>query len=466
MQSVFHSRVQQGRDFITPFSLLCRTLVIIGLSLHSPVAGLHAAEPSPPPTSPAQPLVIVATYEGVINPVSAEYLHDAIRFAEAKHAHLLIFQLDTPGGLDTSMRTMVKDMIASHVPVVVYVAPAGARAASAGVFLTLAAHVAAMAPGTNIGAAHPVAMGGGEMDKVMKEKVENDAVAYIRSIAERRGRNAEWAEEAVRKSVSVSAHEALKLNLIDFVAENLESLLKQLDGYTVKMDGHTITLHTHPATIEPFPMSWRLEILKALSDPNIAYVLMTIGMIGLIAELYNPGAILPGVVGAISLILAFYSLQSLPVNYAGVLLLILGLVFLILEATVTSFGLLAIGGVISLILGSLMLIREEFPFYQLSWAVILPVVLVAAGFTFLVATFGVKSFRRRAVTGKEGMVGLIGVAKTDVNPHGKVFVHGELWDAYSDEPIHAGSSVQVVDIQGLTLHVKPVSPAHPIRKEA
>lgn len=437
------------------FALLVAGLILFLLYVHGFAA-----------TAPSQPLIVVATYEGVINPVSAEYLHDAITFAEENQAHLLIFQLDTPGGLDTSMRSMVKDMIASQVPVVVYIAPSGARAASAGVFLTLAAHIAAMAPGTNIGAAHPVAMGGGEMDKVMKKKVENDAIAYIRSLAERRGRNADWAEDAVRNSVSVSAQEALKLGVIDLVANNFDDLLNRLEGYTVNMDGQSLTLRTRNAKIEQFPMSWRLEALKALSDPNIAYVLMTIGMVGLIAELYNPGAILPGVVGAISLILAFYSLQSLPVNYAGVLLLILGLVFLILEATVTSFGLLAIGGVISLVLGSLMLMREEFPFYQLSWTVILPVVLITAGFTLLVATFGVKSFRARTMTGQEGMIGLIGTAKTDLAPRGKVFVHGELWEAYSDEPIPAGTPVQVTGIEGLMLYVKPVTASHPIPKEA
>jgi len=400
-------------------------------------------------------LVVTATYEGIINPVAAEYLHDAIQFAEHHQAELLVFQLDTPGGLDTSMRIMVKDMTASQVPVAVYVAPSGSRAASAGVFLTLAAHIAAMAPGTNIGAAHPVAMGGGKMDTVMKEKVENDAVAYITSIAERRGRNVKWAENAVRKSVSVPARQALKLHLIDQVAETMGQLLKALDGKKITMGAHQQTLRTTNAQIRPFPMSWRLKALQALSDPNIAYVLMTIGMIGLIAELYNPGAILPGIVGAISLIMAFYSLQSLPVNYAGVLLLILGLVFLILEATVTSFGLLALGGVTSLLLGSLMLMKEEFPFYQISLTVILPVIVLAGGMTFFIVTFGIKSLRSRITTGAEGMVGLIGVAKTDLNPSGKIFVHGELWNAESDHPLQMGSSIQVTGINGLTLQVKP-----------
>ena len=402
-----------------------------------------------------QPLVVLSTFEGVINPVAAEYLHDAIQFAEEHQAELLVFQLDTPGGLDSSMRIMVKDITASQVPVAVYVAPSGGRAASAGVFLTLAAHVAAMAPGTNIGAAHPVAMGGGEMDKVMKEKVENDAVAYIRSIAERHGRNEKWAEDAVLKSVSVTATQALELDIIEYVPENVEQLLKELDGHEIPRDAKPIVLHTANATVQEFVMSWRLTTLKALSDPNIAYLLMSIGMIGLIAELYNPGAILPGIVGAMSLILAFYSLQSLPVNFAGVLLLLLGIVLLILEVTVTSYGLLAIGGVASLTLGSVMLMKSEYPFYQISWSVILPVVFLASAFTLLVVTFGVKSLRKRTTTGSEGMIGLVGQAKTDLTPHGKIFVHGELWDAVSDVNLPAGSQIEVTNMKGLTLHVKP-----------
>ena len=407
------------------------------------------------PAHSESPLIVVASYEGVINPVAAEYLNDAIEFAETNQAELLVFQLDTPGGLDTSMRIMVKAITGSQVPIAVYVAPTGARAASAGVFLTLSAHIAAMAPGTNIGAAHPVAMGGEKMDKVMKEKVENDAVAYIQSIAERRGRNSDWAEDAVRKSVSATAKQALELKLIDIIPENLPQFLKEIDGREIHLGTQSLTLHTANAQVKEFPMTWRLEALKALSDPNIAYVLMTIGTIGIIAELYNPGAILPGVVGGISLILAFYSLQSLPVNYAGVLLLILGLVMLILEATVTSYGLLAIGGITSLLLGSLMLMSEEFPFYQLSWSVILPVVILGGGFTFLIVTYGVKSLKRRTTTGSEGLIGMTGVAKSDLNPNGQIFVHGELWDAISEEPLKAGAHIQVTSIDGLTLHVKP-----------
>ncbi len=406
--------------------------------------------------------VVLATYEGVINPVAAEYVHDAIAFAQAESASALILRLDTPGGLDTSMRVIIKDFTGSPIPIIVYVAPSGGRAASAGVFITMAAHIAAMAPGTNIGAAHPVAMGGGELDKTMKEKVENDSVAYLKSIAEQRGRNVSWAEEAVRKSVSVTEKEAVKLKIVDLIAEDVPTLLKAVDGRSVNLGREAIVLRTKDAAVVEFPMGWRLEMLKALSDPNIAYLLMTIGTIGLLAELYNPGAILPGIVGAISLILAFYSFQSLPVNYAGVLLILLGIVFFILEATITSFGLLAIGGVISMILGSLMLMKAEAPFLQISWAVILPVVGIAALFTIFIVGMGVRAMRRQPLTGREGMIGLIGVAKTALDPKGQLTIHGELWEAISEQPLKPGDQAEVTRVEGLKLYVKPVSP----KKEA
>ena len=400
--------------------------------------------------------VVVATYEGVINPVAAEYLHDALYEAHNLGARALVIKLDTPGGLDTSMRLIIKDIIASTIPVVVYVSPSGGRAASAGVFITLAAHVAAMTPGTNIGAAHPVAMGGGEMDKTMKEKVENDSVAYIKSIAEQRGRNVAWAEDAVRKSVSVTEREALKLKIIDLVVEDVPMLLKQLDGRTVPLQTGPTVLRTAGVAIREFPMGLRLELLKALSDPNIAYLLMTIGTIGIMAELYNPGAILPGIVGAISLILAFYSLQSLPVNYAGVLLVILGIVFFILEATVTSYGLLAIGGVTSMILGSLMLIKTDAEFLQLSWSMIVPVVAFAAIATVFIVGMAVRAMHRQPMTGSEGMVGSIGVVKTALAPQGQLAIHGELWEAVSERTLQPGDQAEVTRVEGLTLYVKPV----------
>ena len=400
--------------------------------------------------------IVVATYEGVINPVSAEYVQDALAVAQAEHAQAFVLRLDTPGGLDTSMRVIIKEFIASSVPVIIYVSPSGGRAASAGVFITLASHVAAMAPGTNIGAAHPVAMGGGEMDKTMKEKVENDAVAYIKSLAAERGRNVVWAEDAVRKSVSATEKEALNLKIIDLIADDLPSLLEKIDGRTVTLVTGPTVLHTKGAPMREFPMGWRLELLKTLSDPNIAYLLMTLGMIGLLAELYNPGAILPGIVGAISLVLAFYSFQSLPVNYAGVLLMLLGVVMFILEATVTSYGLLAIGGVVAMVLGSVMLMKADAPFLRVSWTVIVPVVATAGIVSLLIVGMGVRAMRKRPATGSEGMIGLIGVAKTALAPHGQIQVRGEIWEASSAVPLQPGASVEVTRIEGLKLHVKPV----------
>lgn len=398
--------------------------------------------------------IIIANYEGVINPVAAEYLHDALVYAQTSSAQALIFKLDTPGGLDTSMRLMVKDMTGSPIPVIVFVAPSGGRAASAGVFITMAAHIAAMAPGTNIGAAHPVAMGG-EMDNTMKEKVENDAVAYIKSIAEQHGRNVSWAEDAVRKSISSTEQEALKLKVIDIIAEDIPTLLKHLQGKKIAVPHGSITFSNEPPTLREFPMGTRLELLKILSDPNIAYLLMSIGTIGIMAELYSPGAILPGIIGAISLILAFYSLQSLPVNYAGAFLVILGAVFLLLEISVTSYGLLALGGLVAMTLGGLFLIKSDAPFLQISLSFLLPTVMTIGGLIGIIAWTAVKSNRGRPVTGVEGMIGSIGIAKTDLNPRGQITVQGEIWEAVSQTPIRQGEAAEVISVEGLTVKVTP-----------
>jgi membrane-bound serine protease (ClpP class) len=426
------------------------------LLIISTAALLNALFAGPLPVR-ADSFVLFATYDGVINPVAAEYLHDALASAEESGAQALIIRLNTPGGLDTSMRLIIKDITGSAIPVVVYVSPRSGRAASAGVFITMAAHVAAMAPGTTIGAAHPVAMGGGEMDTAMKEKVENDSAAYIKSIAEQRKRNVAWAEDAVRKSVSVTEREALKLKVVDLIAEDMPALLKQLDNRTISLQSGPTVLHTADTTVREFPMGLRLELLMTLSDPNIAYLLMTIGTIGIMAELYNPGAILPGIVGAISLILAFYSLQSLPVNYAGVLLFLLGIIFFILEATVTSYGLLAIGGVVAMLLGSMMLIKTDVEFLQISWSVILPVVVLTAGFSLFMVGMGVRAMRRRPATGREELVGLVGIVQTALTPHGQLAVHGELWEAISDRPLQPGDKAEVIRVDGLRLYVKPLS---------
>jgi len=340
--------------------------------------------------------------------------------------------------------------------VIVFVAPSGGRAASAGVFITMAAHVAAMAPGTNIGAAHPVAMGGGEMDNTMKEKVENDAAAYIKSIAEQRGRNVSWAEDAVRKSISATEQEALKLKIIDMVAENIPALLKQLNGRTIALATGSITFSSEAATLREFPMGTRLELLKTLSDPNIAYLLMSVGTIGIMAELYSPGAILPGIIGAISLILAFYSLQSLPVNYAGALLVILGVVFLLLEISVTSYGLLALGGLAAMTLGGLFLIKSDAPFMQISLSFLLPTVITIGTLVGTGIWMAAKGGRRGPVTGVEAMIGSIGIAKTDLNPRGQIALHGEIWEALSQTPIRQGETAKVTSIEGLTVNVAPI----------
>ena len=430
-----------------PIFLIVRLILLGAVSMAMPETSFGAVVGGQP--------VYVATYEGVINPVAAEYVSHVLAQAQEGGAAAIIIRLDTPGGLDTSMRLIIKDITSSPVPVIVYIAPSGGRAASAGVFILFAAHIAAMAPGTNVGAAHPVAMGGGEMDTVMKEKVENDAAAYIKSIAEKRGRNVRWAEDAVRKSVSVTEKEALALKVIDIIADDVPSLLAAVDGREVVTGAGRVVLHTKGAVLKELPMGWRLEALKTLSDPNIAFILMTIGTIGLLAELYNPGAILPGIVGAISLILAFYSLQTLPVNYAGVLLIILGIVLFILEIKVTSYGLLSLGGLASLIFGGLLLIRTDAPFLQVSLSFIVPTAVTFGAALLLLTWLAVKTKRRMSVTGVEGMVGTIAVAKTDVAPRGRVFLQGELWDAVSEEPIREGEEAEVKSVAGLTLRVGP-----------
>ena len=433
-------RSDRSRRIFSGLSLLLLSLLLL---------------PLPASSSVGSELVYVATYEGVINPVAAEYINHVLTEAQESTAAAVVIRLDTPGGLDTSMRLIIKDITSSPVPVIVYVAPSGGRAASAGVFILYAAHIAAMAPSTNVGAAHPVAMGGGEMDAVMKEKVENDAAAYIKSIAEKRGRNIKWAEDAVRKSVSVTEKEALGLKVIDLIADDVPSLLAAVDGRQVITGAGKIILHTKGALLKDLPMGWRLEALKALSDPNIAFILMTLGTIGLLAELYNPGAILPGIVGAISLILAFYSLQTLPVNYAGVLLIILGIVLFILEIKVTSYGLLSLGGLASLIFGALLLVKTDAPFLRVSLSFIIPTAVLVGTVLMTLTWIAFKTKRRHSVTGAEGMVGAIALAKTDVAPRGRVFVHGETWEAVSDEPIREGEEARIKAVSGLTLKVAP-----------
>jgi len=397
--------------------------------------------------------IIAIKTEGVVNPVMAEYILKNIDEAEKERAEALVIELDTPGGLDTSMRSIVKRITASEVPVIVYVSPGGARAASAGVFITLAAHIAAMAPGTNMGAAHPVGVGD-KMDKTMSEKATNDAAAYIRSIAEKRRRNSEWAEKAVRESVSITETEALKLKVIDIVAPDLKTLLEEVDKKEVETSSGKHVLNTKDIKVVHKEMGVRHKILDFISDPNVAYLLMLLGFYGIFFEMTNPGAIFPGVFGAIALILAFYSFQTLPVNYAGLLLIVLAIIMFILEIKITSFGVLTLGGIISMLIGSLMLFESPFPFFKLSLKVILPGVILTALFFFLTIRLALKAYRQKPSTGAEGLVGLEGRAKTDIHKEGMVFVHGELWKAWSDEPIKSGEKVVVEKMEHLKLKVR------------
>lgn len=400
--------------------------------------------------------IYVIRIEGVIGPVTSRYFLKTLERATSDGAHCLVVELDTPGGLDESMRDMVKAALNSRIPVIVYVYPSGARDASAGVFITLAAHVAAMAPGTNIGAAHPVEIGK-ETSEEMKEKITNDAAAYIKSIAETRDRNSEWAEKAVRESASETEEGALKKNVIDFIAEDLDDLLEKTDGMKVRLGDDEVILKTKSAVRKRIPMSPRENILSRLANPNIAFILLMLGFYGLFFELSHPGAIFPGVVGGICIILAFFSFQTLPINYAGVLLIILGLGLFVMEALTPTYGPLAIGGVVALVLGATMLVNTDVPFLRVSWTVIIPVVLITAAFFLFGLGMVVRAHRKKPTTGKRGMMGLKGEARAAIDSRGgQVLVHGELWSAVSEEKIKKGERIRVVDVDGLVLKVKKV----------
>ncbi len=410
-------------------------------------------------TTPASRSVHVISIDGPINPLAAEYIIDSITEATDEKAECLIIELDTPGGLMESTRLITKAMLASEIPVVIYVSPAGSRAASAGVFMTYAAHLAAMAPSTNIGAAHPVNLGGGtDSSKTMMEKVTNDAVAQIKAVAEKRGRNVEWAEEAVRKSVSITEKEALAKNVINFIAPNLDSLLIKMNGREVELVNRKIKLQTAGAKIVRTEMSWRHKLLDKISDPNIAYILLLLGIYGVFFELSSPGAILPGVVGGIFLILAFYALQTLPVNWAGLLLILFAIILFILEIKVTSFGILTIGGIVAMFLGSVMLFEKPptgfAPAIKVSLQIIITATLATAAFFAFAVGLVVKAHRKQATTGREGMIGATGTALTDLTPEGRVQVHGEIWQARSETPIEKGQPIKVLAVNGLQVKVE------------
>jgi membrane-bound serine protease (ClpP class) len=390
---------------------------------------------------------------GPIGPISVRHIDQGIERAEEDSAECLVVMMDTPGGLLESTQLIIKSILSSNIPVAVYIAPSGAGAGSAGVFITLSAHIAAMAPGTNIGAAHPVGLQGSIPDSTMSHKIENFSASYIRSIAEKRGRNGAWAERAVRESVAITDREAVALNVVDLVASDLDSLMIRIDGQQVEVREGIRTLHTRNAEIRLHEMAWHFRILSTLSNPNIAYLLMMLGFYGLIYEIINPGAVFPGVVGGICIIVGLFSLQTLPINYAGLLLILLGIGLFIAETQVASHGALALGGSIATLIGSMMLIDSPYPFMRISLSVIIPVVLATAGFFLFAVGFAVKAQKRRPTTGLEGLIGATGVAISAIRPKGQALVHGEYWTVQSPEPIEPGEGVRVVRIEGLTLHV-------------
>ncbi len=396
--------------------------------------------------------VYIIEISGSVNPAVADFLKKGINRASADDVSCVIIKIDTPGGLAESMRIIVKAIFASKVPVVTYVAPSGARAASAGVMITIAADIAAMAPGTNIGAAHPVGAGGKDIGGKMSEKVTNDMVAQVKSIAKKRGRNVQWVEKAVRESVSVTETEALEANVIDIVAKDLDELIRQINGRKIENKGVLKLDHPKKTMIEE---GLRTKVLKIISDPNVAYILMMIGLAGLYFELSHPGAVLPGVVGGISIILAFFAFQTIPVNYAGFLLIILAIVFFIMEMKIASYGLLSVAGITSLLLGSLMLFESNGSDMRLSWTVLVPTLMVVSGFFVVISGLVFKSHLSKPRTGATGLLGEIGVVKEPIFLEGKVFVHGELWKATSKDPIEKGTKVKVVKVEGLVLEVEP-----------
>jgi membrane-bound serine protease (ClpP class) len=406
--------------------------------------------------------VVVLTLQDTIQPASLRYLVRGIKAADDSGAAVTIIDLDTPGGLLTSLRQMTSAITSAKRPVVVYVTPAGAQAASAGFFLLVAADVAAMAPGTNAGAAHPVGGEGQELGKTIGEKVTNDAAALIRSLAEQRGRSTEWAEKAVRESLSYTATEALNKHLIDFIAQDRGALLKDLDGRAVKrFDGREEVLHLDAPEVVSVAPSLTDRLLSVIAHPNIAYILFMLGLVGLYFELSHPGAVLPGVVGGISLVLALFALSVLPVNYVGLLLIILAIVFFVLEVKVTSYGLLTVAGLVSFVLGSMMLINSPIPALRVSLSVILPTALAVAVVVIFLLTRVVRAHRKKPITGAEGLIGEIGKVVRELSPEGKIFVHGEYWGAVARGPIAAGTLVRVVRVSGRRLEVEEMGTDEP-----
>ncbi len=409
--------------------------------------------------SGVEPKVIHLFFDGPIHAVTAEYVNRGIDHAQETNAEIVVLQIQTPGGVVDSMRSIISKIVNSKVPVIVYVAPSGARATSAGFYMMISADLAVMAPGTHLGSAHPVFGGDGGQDtentKTMMKKATEDSVAYIKTLAEKRGRNIEQAEKAVRDSISFTETEALKLKLIDFVANDLNELLQKANGMTIKrFDGSQKKLNLDKPRVIAIEMTRRQKFLSFLADPNITVLLFSIGMIGIMMELYNPGAILPGIVGVISLALCFLSAQILPINYIGAMLIAFSVVLFVLELKITSYGLLTIGGIVSFILGATMLFDAPIPEMRISFKVIATsVFLIAATMAFLVFMV-VALHRKKPVTGIQGLLQETGIAQTDIHENGRIFVHGELWNATSSEPIPKGEKVKIVSADGLTLRVE------------
>ena len=437
-----------------------------------------------PGISVAAGKVVVLEIDGAIGVATSDYLSSGLEHAESVNAELVILNMDTPGGLVSSMRDMVQEILGSAVPVVTYVTPAGARADSAGTYILLASHVAAMTPTTHLGAATPVSLGGGdatpddssdptedesgeeaaEEDEkkpeaqsgtAMERKVLNDAIAYIRGLAERYGRNADWAEEAVREAATLTAREALEQNVIEFIAEDQEDLLQQLDGYEVKVQSETVALATDDVSVENFEPNWRIKILTVISNPEIVLLLGMIGLYGLMYEGWNPGAIVPGVVGIICLLIAAYALQVLPVNYAGVALIIVGLALMTAEAFAPSFGALGLGGIAAFVFGAIMMFDSDIPGFGISIAFVISIAVLAALLMIWLVSYVLKLRRRGVVSGRESIVGGIGTALLDFDGEGKVWLEGEAWSARSTMPIEKDQEVVVIAMDGLVLDVKP-----------
>ncbi|MFC1990679.1 nodulation protein NfeD [Chloroflexota bacterium] len=424
-------------------------LIVVGLLLALSIAANVWA---------ASPRIDVLTVKGTINPVLTDYIERGIDQAEEGNAVAVIIQMDTPGGLDTAMRDIIQSIVNSRVPVVVYVSPSGARAASAGTYITMAAHVAVMAPNTAIGAATPISLGSdgeAQMSDELKAKVINDATAYIKDIADSHGRNADWAEKAVKEGISATSQEALELNVIDMVSPDLSTLITQLDGWQVTMlDGREITLQTQDATIYQNKMKLIEDFLYTIADPNIAYLLMSLATLGIMVEIFNPGLIFPGVVGGVSLLLAFYALGVLPVNWAGVLLIVLAFGLFVAEVLTTTFGLFTAGGVVSLVIGSLILFQGASPVFRIDPWLIAGVTIVITAVLAFVINRALHAHRRQAKTGREELIGKKAIVKVALNPEGTVFFKGERWTAVSNEGrVNPGEEVIITKIDGLMLYV-------------